>query len=223
MIDPPRERQFRRYPIQIPLLYRVLAPASIRPGVGWTRNLSEGGACVELAERLRPQMSVHVRLRAERRAIGLEARVVWAGEPGIEGGGVLHGVAFTRVTPGDRQAVRDLFPSEGRVAQTAVRLPLEVSVTYQRKGQAGSPHPGWTGNASRGGLLLRLPQVVPPGTVLELILHIATGQLTVEGAIVWVESPERQSPGEMIRHGLRFTSLGWSLSLSLGYLLASLP
>ncbi len=223
MIDPPREREFRRYPIQIPLLHRALAPASIRPGVGWTRNLSEGGACLELAERLRPPMSVHVRLRTERRAIGLEAQVVWAGEPGVAGGGVLHGVAFTRITPGERQDVRDLFPSEGRVAQTAVRLPLEVSVTYQRKGRAGPPHPGWTGNASRGGLLLRLPQIVQPGTELELTLHTATGDLTAEGAIVWVESPERQSRGEVIRHGLRFTSLGWSNSLSLGYLLASLP
>jgi len=30
--------------------------ALARTGVGWTRNLSEGGACVELAEPLRPHM-----------------------------------------------------------------------------------------------------------------------------------------------------------------------
>src|SRR5512134_853597 len=36
-------RRLPRYQIQLPLLYKLSTPAS-KFGVGWTRNLSEGGA-----------------------------------------------------------------------------------------------------------------------------------------------------------------------------------
>jgi hypothetical protein len=79
---------------------------------------------------------------------------------------------------------------------------------------------GRTGNGSRGGLLLRLSRVLPLGTRLELTLHPPDGPISAEGEIVWVEPPEGRSRDKPARHGLRFTALGWSRSLSLALLLA---
>ena len=214
-------RRFPRYSIQIPLLHRLKIPVSFRSGVGWTRNLSEGGACVELAERLSPQMSLFLVLRTDRRSILAEADVVWAGESSPARGGIPHGVAFTRIATEESRALRDLLRSEGEAGHAAVRLPLELSVTCRRKGEAGSSLQGWTGNISRAGLLLHLPQALPPGTELELTLHSVNGPLAAEGTIVWVEASEGRTLAASIRHGFRFSELGWSISLSLGLLLTA--
>jgi hypothetical protein len=168
-------------------------------------------------------MPLRLRLRTDRGAIEVEAQVVWAGEPGRAGGGVLHGVIFTQVSPEQHQALQDLVLSAGGVRPAGLRLPFQVPVTCHCKDQVGPTIQGWTGDIGRGGLLLQLPQIVPPGTVLELTLHSADDPLTLEGAVVWVESPERWTPEGPFRHGLRFSALGWYPSLSLGLSLAVLP
>ena len=68
--------------------------------------------------------------------------------------------------------------------------------------------------------MLRLPQVVPPGTALELTLHTRIDSLTAEGNVIWVAPPEGRTLGEPIPHGLRFTPLGWASSLLLAFVLA---
>lgn len=101
-----------------------------------------------------------------------------------------------------------------------LRLPLEVSVTCQRKGQAGTPLHGRTGNVSKGGLLLYLSQSHPPGTVLEVTLNSPAGPLTAEGVVVWNKPSAGRALGEPIPHGIRFSALGWSRALALGLLLS---
>jgi hypothetical protein len=101
-----------------------------------------------------------------------------------------------------------------------VRLPFELAVTCQFKGRSGPPFPAQTRDISRGGALLRLPQVVPHGTGLELTLHTREGSLTTEGTVIWVAPPEGRTPGEPILHGLRFTPLGWASLLTLASALA---
>ncbi len=209
-----------RYPIRLPILHSSEGSPSDDAGVGWTRDLSEDGMCVELAERLPPPTSLLVRLRTDLGVIELGARVVWAGEARLNGGGVLHGVAFTQVTPDQHHALRDLVVRKGELLPVSVRVPLALSVLCRPKGGAGSFLRGRTGDISRGGLLLHLPQALPPETALEITLDTPKGPLTTEAAAVWVEPPERRTPGEPIRHGVRFTALGWSGSLSLGLLLA---
>jgi hypothetical protein len=68
--------------------------------------------------------------------------------------------------------------------------------------------------------LLRLPEEMPVGSKLEVMLHTPPEPLTVSGEIVWVDPPEQRVPGELVNHGFRFTSLGSSLSVALGFLLA---
>jgi hypothetical protein len=101
-----------------------------------------------------------------------------------------------------------------------VRLPLEVSVSCQRKGQAGTPLQGRTGNLSKGGLLLFLPQSYSPGTALEVTFHSAVWPLTAEGVVVWNKPSVGRGLAEPIPHGFRFTALGWSRALALGLMLA---
>ncbi len=225
----PVQRRFPRYPIEIPFLFlhTTTAPGSAGAGAGWTRDLSEGGACVELNECLPIPSPLHIHLQTDRGAIEIEAQVVWeaqAPKGGTQGsattaGGVLHGVAFTHLAPDQLLALRALLPPHGQERRSGIRLPLDLPVTCRPKGPEGSSLQGRTGNISRGGLLLRLSQALPPGTSLELTLHRPNGRVTAEGEIVWVEPPERRTPEEPIRHGLRFNALGWSKSLSLALLL----
>jgi len=188
-------------------------------GAGWTRSLSEGGATVELSERLRPRTPLRLRLKSDQGIVEAEAQVVWSGGRLPEGGGVVHGLAFTQIAPDHVLALREMFHPVSSVRHAGVRLSLDVPITCHPKSPAGPPLQGRTGNVNRGGLFLRLPRLLPTGTVLEITLHVPKDPLTVDGAVVWVEPPEIWKPGESIGHGVRFTALDWSTLLSLGLLL----
>jgi hypothetical protein len=175
---------------------------------------------VELAERLHAEMALRVRLQTEAGGIDAEGRVVWAADPPMPGKGILHGLAFSEITPDHFQALRALLHSKGALRQAGLRLPLELPVTVQPKDSAIPSVEGWTGNLSRGGLLMRLPQALPLETEVELTLRTPHGPLTAEGVIVWVDPVEGQAASQMLRHGLRFTAIGWSTTLSLGLVLA---
>jgi len=214
------ERRFPRYRISLPLLHRPKAPTALNVGVGWSRDLSEGGACVELAERLRVQRPVRIQIQTDTGAIQAEARVVWRQDLEPTEGGSLHGVVFTKIAPEHLKTLRDVIHRKGERGDAGIRLPLEVSVTCQPLGQEAGPIAGWTGDVGHGGLLLRLPATLSPGTMLDLTLHTPHGPLTAQGQVVWVAPPERRPPEGPIPYGLRFTTLGWSTMLSLGLLLA---
>lgn len=217
------QRRSPRYPIQLPLLYRPKLPTlSNNVGAGWTRDLSESGACIELAERLQPLGFLNVRLRTDRGPIQAEAQVVWAGEPTPPSGGIPHGLAFTRIAPDQSQALRDLLLPLSMVPHAGVRMPVDLPIQCQPTSPPGAMLQGRTGDMSRGGLLLFLPEALSPGTALEATLQTATGPLSVTGVIVWAEPPERRRYGRSIRHGMQFTTLDWSISLYLGLLLAEL-
>jgi len=219
----PAQRRFPRYRISLPLLHRPKAATALRVGVGWSRDLSEGGGCVELAERLRPQRPVRILLQTDAGTIEAEARVVWRQDPAPAEGGILHGVAFTHITPGHLQALRDVLYRKGERGDAGIRLPLEVPVTCQPLAQDEPPIAGWTGDVGRGGLLLRLLTIVSPGTALDLTLHTPHGPLTAQGVVVWVATLDQRPAERPIPHGLRFTTRDWSTMLSLGLLLADPP
>ncbi len=217
------QRRSPRHPIQLPLSHTPTPHRGAGARVGWTRDLSEGGACLELDERLPVHTPLHIHLQTDRGTIEVDAQVVWEVETGGSDrarGSVLHGVAFTHLASDQLQALQALLLSEGRERRCGTRLPMDLEVTCQPRGPSGSSFHGRTGDISRGGLLLRLSQAIPPGTPLDLTLHRPTGRVAAEGEIVWVEPPEKRAPGQPIRHGVRFTALGWSRALSLALLLA---
>ena len=103
------EPRLSRYPIQLPLLYWRKSPARTRAGAGWTQELSEEGATVELAERLEPQTLLRVRIQTDRGPMEMEAKVVWIGAPAPPSAGHYHGLAFTQIAPDQLQALQDLL------------------------------------------------------------------------------------------------------------------
>ena len=218
------ERRYPRYQIQLPLQYSVTA-APARRGVGWTHTLGEGGACIELDQPLPSKTPIALRLQTDRGSVDVVAQVVWEAERSPEepedGGGVLHGVAFTYLAPEQMQAIQTLLPAEGMNRRAEVRVPVDLPVTCQARGSEGRPLEGTTGNISRGGLLLRLSQELPTGTIVDLTLHGTEGPIHGEGEVVWMDPAEQRTPGAPIKHGVRFTAMGWSRAQTLALLLTS--
>ena len=211
-------RRFPRYAIHLLCQYEVPARAGHGCEVGWTLELSEGGACIELREQLPPQTSLRLRLQSDRGTIEAVAQVIWAGQPGLPGG-ILHGVAFTQIATNQLEALRDLLRAPQTNRRTEVRLPLDLHVTCHHQGQDGPVLHGRTGDISRDGLMLLLPEVLPPGTVLRVTLHAPSEPLTIEGKIIWTEPLELWTRGELIAHGFQITSYGWSIPEGLVLLL----
>jgi hypothetical protein len=152
----------------------------------------------------------------------MEAKVAWIGAstPDVEH---CYGLAFTQVSPHQLHALRDLLLPLSMVAHVGMRLAMELPVTCRLKSAGGPLLTGRTSEVSRGGMSLRLPQTVNPGTVLEVTLHSDNGPLSLEGAVVWAQPPGGKPSDALIDHGLRFTSPTWSVSLALGFLLAGRP
>jgi hypothetical protein len=223
MTSPLGPSQSSRYPIQLPLLYWRKSGTRTRVGAGWTRELGEKGFTAELAERFDVQTVLRVRIQTDRGPIETEAKIVWIGASTPAGAESYYGLTFTRVEPDQLEALRDLILPLSMVAHAGMRLAMDLPVTCRPKKGQDSPLKGQTGEVSRGGMLLRLPQETAPGTVLELTIHSANGPLALEGAVVWTQAPEERKPDEMIDHGVRFTSSTWSVSLALGFLLAGRP
>jgi len=216
------KRRFPRYLVHLSLLYEVTPPADSGVGVGWTLELSEGGACLELAERLPPQTTFRLHLQTKGGPIDVDGRVVWAGEPDLPGG-ICHGVAFTRIAPDHLVVLRNLLRRPGPERRCGFRLQMEFAVTCHRNGQAGPPLQGRTGDISREGLLLHLPELLTPGTSLVVTLHTPTEPLTMAGQIAWVEPPGVRTPGRPIAHGFHATSLGRSRTRALAALFEESP
>jgi c-di-GMP-binding flagellar brake protein YcgR len=223
MSQAPAERRFPRYDVQVPVRQTSASTAQRPSRAGWTRNLSQGGACIEMEERLPAPSPLRIRLQTDRGSVDVEAQVVWEAERSAEepegGGGVLHGVAFTYLAPEQMQAIQTLLPVEGKLRRSEVRVPVDLPVTCQPRGAEGRALEGRTGNISRGGLLLRLSQELPPGTLVDLTLHGAEGPIQGEGEVVWMDPADQRAPGAPIRHGVRFTAMGWSRAQNLALLL----
>ena len=212
-----------RYPIQLPLLYWRKAASRSRAGAGWTHELSEEGATVELPERLPSQTLIRLRIQTDRGPIEAEARVVWLADSTSAGAETLHGVVFTHLASEHLRALQDLLLPFSMVAHAGMRMAADLPVICKPKEPGGLPLRGRVGEVSRGGLQLHLPQPLPPGTGIEITLHTGNGPLTLEGVIVWMQQPEQRKTGAMIDHGARFTSSTWSVSLALGFLLGASP
>ena len=215
-----REGSVPRYTIQVPLRYRVLGPVPRPVGVGWTHTLSEKGVSVELGERLAPGTPLTVLLQTAQGSLELSAGVVWAGKPLPAGGGILHRLTFTEADAKPRQALRDLLQAQSGTARMGLRLPVVTPATCQSKYPPGPLLQGQTGDISREGLLLLLPEVMAPGTVLAVTLESPQGPVSLEGVVTWRDTSGRAALKNWVRHGVHLTSRDWATALALGDLVA---
>ena len=125
-------------------------------------------------------------------------------------------MAFAALTPAQVEALRRLTSPPALGQRAGPRFPLQCPLTCQ--GPAG-PVAGETANVSRGGLLLRLTLALPLGTPIGFSLSTPKGAISGTGEIVWVEAPAGPAAGAPIRHGLRFTALGWADAYALAVLI----
>ncbi len=131
-------RSHRRYQISFPVVCQsALQEVPVPPMVsGRTRNLGEGGACLVLAEPVRPNTLLRFSLETEEAHLPLEARVVWVAQPSPEG--TEHGVAFSHLTPDQRQGLRAALTSRERSYQPQ---PAGLSTTFSVQRAPGPPPP----------------------------------------------------------------------------------
>ncbi len=218
MPDPPQLRRLPRYPVQIPMVYwKEAEPHQL--GAGWTHNLGSHGVGVELDVSLRPWLPIGLRIVTTYGPLDLRARVIWIGSLQMAGG-MLHGLEFRQVTPPQRAFLEDYVQLLQGQARVGVRFPFDLPARCQLKSPPGPSLPGRTGNISRGGAMLYLPQAVPVGSVLGVTMSTAVGAADVDGVIVWVEPPTKRAPGAPIRHGMEYVLLDWPTALVLSRVLA---
>lgn len=213
-------RRFTRFPLVLPLQHRVPGHPLARIEVGWTHDMSGGGACLELAEPLRSHLSLALQLHTPGGPIAAEARVLWTRAPLPAKGGILHGLAFTQLAPDQLEALRCLLLSLQPWRRTQMRLPVDLAVSCQPRRPPKPVHSGHASDLSRGGLSLHLPEALLPFTALEVTLPTPTGRLPLDGEIAWVQPPEGRRWGRPIRHGMRFAHLEWPTALALARLVA---
>ena len=198
------QSQFPRSSIRLSVRHTALSPRVGRTGMGWTRNVSEGGACLEVAETFPLDAALRLSFQTDHGSVETEAVVVWATAAADGGGPILHGVAFTRMAPHQRQILRALLQTPATSRHSGARFSANIPIAYRVASGAGPLRWGWMENVSRGGTLLNLYERLQPGTWLTVTWQIASEHLTVEGTIVWAEPAEGRTP---IRHGFRFTAL----------------
>jgi hypothetical protein len=221
MPEPHRQRRAPRYPVQIPLVYWRGSEAH-HVHAGWTRDLSEHGVGVELDGSLRPPFPVALRMATRFGPVALRARVVWFGVPQAEGG-TPHGLEFQEVTLQQREFLEGFVQTLPDRMRMSVRFPLALPARCQLKSPAGPSLQGRTGDISRGGAMLYLPQAVPVGSVLGVTIHSVAGLADVDGVVIWVDPPDQRTAGIAIRHGLEFILLDWSTAIVLSRVLAGNP
>ena len=208
-------RRFSRFPVQVPIRCQPQAGASSPPASGWTRNLSEGGACLELNEVLKTGTRVRLWLFTEGGSFPVDAHVVWkAPEPS---GSTLHGVAFAALTPAQVEALRHLLAAATATTRADPRLPVNHPITCRLPDPSASVLVGETANVSRGGLALRLSLALPIGTPVQFSLQSPQGPITGTGEVVWAAA-DPGGAGQRVSHGIRFTALGWAHTWSLALL-----
>lgn len=193
------KRRFPRYAIQVPLLYKRLdQEAPVQAGIGWTRDLSEGGACLELQAELPVGGRVGLVIFANPQTFEAETRVVWVRR--VDKEVFHHGVEFLHLTPAHLESLLKALPQQKSFREQAIRLPITLPVHCRA---ADTPVlEGWTGDISRTGVMVFLPQQLPPNAKVEITLQAAQGQLRLHGQVRWSDTP-RDGSGP-IRHGIEF-------------------
>jgi hypothetical protein len=113
MAEQVEKRQFPRFPIKLPVLYTRRSPAPAKQGTGWTHDLSEVGACLELTDRLEASSTLQLVFQTDQASLNLNGVVIWAAVIRQKGDGILHGVAFPEITLDQRQTLREFLRCKG--------------------------------------------------------------------------------------------------------------
>jgi hypothetical protein len=112
MPEIPEKRHLSRQAVRIPFLYRLKTPIAVTAGAGWTHNISEDGACLELPERLEESSAFPILFQTDHGSLSVGAKVIWVSKIRERGEGIIHGVDFPGLSDEKRQALRTLIAGE---------------------------------------------------------------------------------------------------------------
>src|SRR3970040_905018 len=152
------KRQDPRLPLRMPVRCEGWAFPSHRT-LGFTRNVSRSGLLLEAPQVMAQGATTHLRMLTGTRIAYAEAVVVWTSEmsPGR------MGFRFTTMSPADAFAWGELLAFQGGpTPRSSLRIPIDLEVTCHVP--PGTRLQGRVENLSDGGLLVVLPQAVPPRT-----------------------------------------------------------
>ncbi len=93
------------------------------------------------------------------------------------------------------------------------RYPVEIPARYRRPGEGGAEVPYSTGmvrSISEGGVSLELPDQVAAGSLLDLRLEVAAGEIVASGQVVYSKfrrDKDTEADSGCYVHGIQFTRL----------------
>lgn len=191
-----------RYQVVVPAVFTAQLPRGPHAGSGWTRDLSETGACLELRERVPPGTHLTVVLELAAACAAMEARVVWSQTDGGDGP-VLHGIVFAPGPNDPPPALASLLERLRQEPAATARVPAALPVRCVRLDGAERAVQGWTSDIGHGGCCLLLPDTLPVGTPVDVVLSAPRGELTARGTVMW--STAASGGRQLCGHGVRFT------------------
>lgn len=187
------KRQEPRLPLRMPVRCEGPAVPYYRT-LGFTRNVSRKGLLLEAPQVVARGARAHLRLLTGTRIAYAEAVVIWTSE--ISPGRM--GFRFTKMTRADSLAWEELLAFQGGpTPRASLRIPIDLEVTCLL-----SPDTRLQGrieNLSDGGLLVLLPEAVPPRTRLSVAGPAWLALPPVEAEVVWTRD---RSKTEGVLHGL---------------------
>lgn len=84
-----------------------------------------------------------------------------------------------------------------------LRYRRRLEVHYAAQGRASQI--GYSGNISNTGMMIRTPNVLPPGTIVRMELRVPQGTIAVSGRVVWARTgPMTWLATGRIGMGIRF-------------------
>ncbi len=188
------KRQDPRLPLRMPVRCEGWAFPSHRT-LGFTRNVSRSGLLLEAPQVMAQGATTHLRMLTGTRIAYAEAVVVWTSE--ISPGRM--GFRFTQMSPADAFAWGELLAFQGGpTPRSSLRIPIDLEVTCHVP--PGTRLQGRVENLSDGGLLVVLPQAVPPRTRVSVAGPAWLVLPPVEAEVVWTR--DRFHKGGAL-HGLR--------------------
>lgn len=170
-------------------------------GVGWTEDLGERGACLKLPCALHLGWRLGLVIFAEPEVVEAEAVVVWV-RAGGQRNFYYHGVEFLHLSPAYYQSLLKALPQKKPLQRRiARRFPIALRVSCRVGRVDATLLEGRTGNISRSGAMIFLPERISPRTRLELTLY-APQVDRIRGRVRWVAYSSDDSG--LIRHGIEF-------------------
>lgn len=205
-----------RYQVVVPAVFtaELAEPCA---GSGWTRDLSETGACLELREPLRPGTRLTVVLELSTACAAVDARVVWSRRGEAEGAPALHGIAFALAAGDLPPALATLLERLRHQRTAAARLPATLPARCIRLDGPDTALQGWTSDIGHGGCCLLLSERLPVGTAIEITLATPRGDVAARGTVLWCAAPS--GGRELCAHGIGFAHSAVGKDLLLGLVL----